>query len=108
MRPLRDLFVSGGYKDDLNEDNPLGHNGKLAAAYGNLMEMVYSGQGNKVAPRGFKKVIGEFEPQFQGFNQHDSQELLNFLLDGLHGMFDNATPLATPAVDTISSAKPQC
>mmetsp|Transcript_68805 Transcript_68805/g.191981 ORF Transcript_68805/g.191981 Transcript_68805/m.191981 type:complete len:1156 (-) Transcript_68805:1192-4659(-) len=84
MRPLRDLFVSGGYKDDLNEDNPLGHNGKLAAAYGNLMEMVYSGQGNKVAPRGFKKVIGEFEPQFQGFNQHDSQELLNFLLDGLH------------------------
>eukprot|EP00619_Florenciella_sp_RCC1007_P005405 CAMPEP_0205906530 /NCGR_PEP_ID=MMETSP1325-20131115/2000_1 /ASSEMBLY_ACC=CAM_ASM_000708 /TAXON_ID=236786 /ORGANISM="Florenciella sp., Strain RCC1007" /LENGTH=441 /DNA_ID=CAMNT_0053272549 /DNA_START=105 /DNA_END=1430 /DNA_ORIENTATION=- len=85
VKPLRNLFVNGGYKDDLNEDNPLGHNGKLAAAYGSLMEMMYSGQGNKVAPRGFKKIIGEFKPDFAGFNQHDSQELLNFLLDGLHG-----------------------
>jgi len=29
-------------------------------------------------------VIGRFAPQFMGYAQHDSQELLAFLLDGLH------------------------
>ena len=46
--------------------------------------MVYSGDGDVVSPRAFKRLIGDICPQFQGYNQHDSQELLNFLLDGLH------------------------
>lgn len=29
-------------------------------------------------------VIGQFAPRFNGYAQHDSQELLAFLLDGLH------------------------
>ena len=29
-------------------------------------------------------VVGRFAPQFSGYQQHDSQELLAFLLDGLH------------------------
>lgn len=28
--------------------------------------------------------VGRFAPQFSGFQQQDSQELLAFLLDGLH------------------------
>ena len=28
--------------------------------------------------------MGRFAPQFSGYQQHDSQELLAFLLDGLH------------------------
>jgi ubiquitin C-terminal hydrolase len=37
-----------------------------------------------VAPRGFKSALSRFAPQFQGYSQQDSQELLAFLLDGLH------------------------
>ena len=37
-----------------------------------------------VSPRGFKSKIGRFAPQFSGYQQHDSQEFLAFLLDGLH------------------------
>lgn len=37
-----------------------------------------------MAPRAFKGKLGRFAPQFSGYNQHDSQELLAFLLDGLH------------------------
>ncbi len=32
----------------------------------------------------FPQIIGEFQPSFQGQRQHDSSELLGFLLDGLH------------------------
>jgi len=28
--------------------------------------------------------VGRYAPQFVGYAQHDSQELLAFLLDGLH------------------------
>jgi ubiquitin C-terminal hydrolase len=37
-----------------------------------------------VVPRGFKAKIAQFAPQFSGYAQHDSQEFLAFLLDGLH------------------------
>ena len=37
-----------------------------------------------VNPRGFKGRIAQFAPQFSGYQQHDSQEFLAFLLDGLH------------------------
>ena len=29
-------------------------------------------------------VVGRFAPRFSGYQQHDTQELLAFLLDGLH------------------------
>ena len=37
-----------------------------------------------VTPRAFKAAIANFAPQFAGYSQQDSQELLAFLLDGLH------------------------
>ena len=32
----------------------------------------------------FQMQVGRFAPQFSGYQQQDSQELLAFLLDGLH------------------------
>lgn len=37
-----------------------------------------------MTPRGFKNKIQRFASQFTGYAQHDSQEFLAFLLDGLH------------------------
>ena len=37
-----------------------------------------------VVPRNFKQAVGRFAPQFSGYQQQDSQELLTFVLDGLH------------------------
>ena len=37
-----------------------------------------------VVPRAFKAALGRFASQFAGYQQQDSQELLAFLLDGLH------------------------
>ena len=32
----------------------------------------------------FQVAVGRFAPQFSGYQQQDSQELMAFLLDGLH------------------------
>lgn len=37
-----------------------------------------------MSPSTFKSVLSTFSKTFEGYQQHDSQELLAFLLDGLH------------------------
>ena len=81
---LTDFFLSGRYKSQLNYENPLGRKGELAEAYADLINEMWSGSNNYTMPRNFKLQIGRFAPQFTGFQQQDSHELLAFLLDGLH------------------------
>lgn len=80
---LVDYFL-GNFRKDLNYENPLGMNGKLAIAFGDLLRKLWAPGATPVAPRMFKSTISSFAPQFSGYNQHDSQEFLSFLLDGLH------------------------
>ena len=82
--PLIRTFLTGAYRTDLNRDNPLGLGGKLAAAFGGLMGKLWQGGVGHVSPKHFKWQLGKFAPQFGGYAQQDSQELLAFLLDGLH------------------------
>jgi len=77
-------FLSGAYREDLNADNPLGLGGKLASAFAGLMSKLWQGNVLYVTPKHFKWQLGKFAPQFGGYSQQDSQELLAFLLDGLH------------------------
>ncbi|PWZ01155.1 UCH-domain-containing protein [Testicularia cyperi] len=81
---LQQYFVSGVYRDELNKSNPLGMGGAIAEAFGNLVNNLWNGQGGSFWPREFKYALSRFAPQFSGYAQHDSQELLAFLLDGLH------------------------
>lgn len=72
------------YKDELNPDNPLGMKGEIASAFGDLLEKLWKGSASSVAPREFKWTLARFAPQFSGYGQQDTQELLAFLLDGVH------------------------
>ncbi|KAL5574572.1 hypothetical protein UlMin_016271 [Ulmus minor] len=80
---LVDYFL-GDYAREINHDNPLGMDGEIALAFGDLLRKLWAPGATPVAPRVFKSKLARFAPQFSGFNQHDSQELLAFLLDGLH------------------------
>ncbi|XP_052208779.1 ubiquitin carboxyl-terminal hydrolase 8 isoform X2 [Diospyros lotus] len=80
---LIDYFL-GDYRREINHDNPLGMDGEIALAFGDLLRKLWAPGATPVAPRLFKSKLSHFAPQFSGFNQHDSQELLAFLLDGLH------------------------
>ncbi|XP_059662124.1 ubiquitin carboxyl-terminal hydrolase 9-like [Cornus florida] len=81
--PLVDYFLQD-YTDKINRQNPLGMHGEIALAFGELLRKLWSSGQTSIAPREFKGKLARFAPQFIGYNQHDSQELLAFLLDGLH------------------------
>ncbi|XP_060788407.1 ubiquitin carboxyl-terminal hydrolase 11 isoform X2 [Neoarius graeffei] len=73
--PLTEYFLRNLYLEELNFTNPLGMKGEIAEAYADVIKQMWSGRHYSVVPRVFK---------FLGYQQHDSQELLSFLLDGLH------------------------
>ncbi|XVF53187.1 hypothetical protein PTKIN_Ptkin05aG0080200 [Pterospermum kingtungense] len=81
--PLAEYFLKD-YSDEISTVNPLGMHGELALAFGELLRKLWSSGRTAIAPRVFKGKLARFAPQFSGYNQHDSQELLAFLLDGLH------------------------
>ncbi|CAE6357395.1 unnamed protein product [Rhizoctonia solani] len=97
---LEEYFLSGLYKMELNYDNPLGMQGQIANVFGALLHHLYpssntstepttrsygwGNSANSYAPREFKHTLGKFAPAFSGYQQHDTQEFLGFLLDGLH------------------------
>uniref|UniRef100_A0A6S8PAR9 ubiquitinyl hydrolase 1 n=1 Tax=Amphora coffeiformis TaxID=265554 RepID=A0A6S8PAR9_9STRA len=83
--PLTRHFLSGRYSIDLNRDNPLGTGGKLADAYATVLQELWMRPGAKqVKPYALKRAIAVFAPRFAGTLQHDAQEFLAYLLDGLH------------------------
>lgn len=80
------ILTDGVYKEELNPDNPLGMNGEIAESFGALLHRIWAQNptSTSYSPREFKSALQRFAPQFSGYQQHDSQELVAFLLDGLH------------------------
>ncbi|KAK1157595.1 ubiquitin carboxyl-terminal hydrolase 32-like [Acipenser oxyrinchus oxyrinchus] len=83
-QPLTQYFISGRHLYELNRTNPLGMRGHMAKCYGDLVQELWSGTQKNVAPLKLRWTIAKYAPRFNGFQQQDSQELLAFLLDGLH------------------------
>uniref|UniRef100_A0A3Q4MGY3 ubiquitinyl hydrolase 1 n=1 Tax=Neolamprologus brichardi TaxID=32507 RepID=A0A3Q4MGY3_NEOBR len=83
-KPLTDYFLSGRHLYELNRTNPIGMRGHMAKCYGDLVMELWSGTQKNVAPLKLRWTIAKYAPRFNGFQQQDSQELLAFLLDGLH------------------------
>ncbi|KAJ6581893.1 hypothetical protein B0H19DRAFT_1061389 [Mycena capillaripes] len=83
---LAEYFLTNVFQEELNPDNPLGMHGAIAQAFGALLQRIWaaSGPSTSYSPREFKTQLQRFAPQFSGYQQHDSQELVAFLLDGLH------------------------
>ena len=88
--PLTEYFLADDaaqrptFLDELNVDNPLGAGGQIARAYADFVRDVWSGKFAVVVPTALKRSIGTHAPQFSGYQQQDSQELMNYVLDGLH------------------------
>eukprot|EP00752_Nemacystus_decipiens_P014254 g12676.t1 len=84
VQPLTRHLLSNAFREDLNVSNPLGTGGRLVQAYEQVLKDLWFGSRSSVSPVGLKSAIAKFAPQFNGYSQQDSQEVLSFLLDGLH------------------------
>ncbi len=78
--------TAGVFQEELNPSNPLGMQGAIAEVFGALLRRIWTPttSATSFSPREFKSELQRFAPQFSGYQQHDSQELVAFLLDGLH------------------------
>ncbi|XP_077419987.1 ubiquitin carboxyl-terminal hydrolase 8 isoform X1 [Vanacampus margaritifer] len=81
---MADYFNKNLYLEDINRSNILGHKGEVAEEFGVIMKALWAGLYRCISPRDFKITIGKINDQFAGYDQQDSQELLLFLMDGLH------------------------
>jgi ubiquitin carboxyl-terminal hydrolase 4/11/15 len=80
------------YSDDYARDIPLGKKVQLAEDFGDLVKAMRSGYESSFSPGDFKEAIGRFEGRFAGNEQQDAQELLNYLLQGLHQDLEKDRP----------------
>lgn len=78
---LKDYFLSKVYLDHINTESEDGLHGEFASAFGNLISVMWNTSHRVVAPRLFRNSLVELRSQFQGFIQHDAQELLSVVLD---------------------------
>ena len=87
--PLTNYFLADNAKGepayiyDINNGHISSSNGSLAHAYAGFVRAMWSGNFLNVSPYPLFEKIGIRASQFLGSNQHDSQELLSFLLDNL-------------------------
>lgn len=83
-KDLVKYFLEESYKLDKNDDNPIGSKCKLLDAYAELVFQMWNNKNDVVPPIRFKYEMAAFKSMFDGMSQHDSQEFLSELLDGLH------------------------
>uniref|UniRef100_A0A672NU15 Ubiquitin carboxyl-terminal hydrolase n=1 Tax=Sinocyclocheilus grahami TaxID=75366 RepID=A0A672NU15_SINGR len=81
---MADYFNRNIYQDDINRANILGHKGEVAEEFSIIMKALWSGQYKMISPQDFKGTICKINNRFSSYEHQDSQELLLFLMDGLH------------------------
>ena len=81
---LSEFILNNSYRSQINANNRIGSKGKIITAYAELIREMWTGSSSSVSPWSLKKALGSFASQFVGFSQQDSQEMLSFLIDGIH------------------------
>lgn len=83
-KKLTNFILEDSYLNDINTENILGSKGELINEYAALIKEMWYGTSTYVSPWGVKKAFSDFAKQFMGYHQQDSQEMLGFLIDGIH------------------------
>lgn len=81
---LTKYFLTKKVFDEINRNNKLGTGGEVAKAYYELLQDLWQGNSPYLGPTDFRQIFVRFVKQFAGFSQHDSHEMLTFMLDTLH------------------------
>jgi len=82
---LRDYFLTNRYQESVKVRGQLteGTQGNLADGFVTLLRQLWSETTSIVNPSSFKLLVGKVSSRFNGFEQHDAQEFIENLIDGL-------------------------
>ena len=81
---LTKYFLSEYYKRELNVTSKYGSGGKIAESYANLLIKLWKETKEYINPIEFFKTFATHVKLFANSSQHDSHEMLIFLLEKLH------------------------
>jgi ubiquitin carboxyl-terminal hydrolase 19 len=83
---LRDYFIDTPhlFQKEINTNNSLGLNGRLAVGFGMLMRQIWKGSTTYIAPNQLRDLICSKYAHFRGYEQQDTHEFLCSLLSILH------------------------
>jgi len=98
---LTRFFRDGRFRNDINSNNTLGTKGRLANEYYKFLSVVWNEHLPVVSPNNIKEVISDFNSEFKGTEQHDSQEFLSCILDGLHEDLNVARRKSKSEIESI-------
>jgi len=79
---LLDLLMSGDILQDINRSKKT--RGAITDSLLRTAQKVFSMDGGSVSPHEFRQAVTSWARSFSNYHQHDAQEFLRFLLDGLH------------------------
>lgn len=83
--PLMKHFLDGSWEQWINLENKLGSRGNLVRAFNSVAQKMWSpSTSGAIRPSELKSAVGGFNSRFSGYEQHDSHELILFMLDGIH------------------------
>ena len=84
-KELSEFFLYNFDEKYINKDNVLGTGGILTLAYINLLLMINNTTNNRyITPDNFKIILGKYSQKFEGNDQEDAHEFINYLLDIFH------------------------
>lgn len=99
-KTLRSYFCTNQYRKDVT------HKSRLASAFGDLLNDMWKLKENGVlSPTLLKMEIQRFASRFAGTHQHDSQEFLRCLIEGVHDELNAIKTKPTYSYDDIDHIK---
>lgn len=81
-----EFLLSGNWKDDINDSNPLGKKGEYAEAVSALFKQIWklSNRNNEATALKIRSILSKYHTFFRGTSPHDPHEALTILLDCIH------------------------
>ena len=84
-KELTDFYLYYFKEESINKKNVLGTGGLITSAYVNLLLTINNTTNDKfITPDIFRIILGLCSKQFEGNQQEDAHEFLNYMLDMLH------------------------
>ena len=81
---LRNYFLFGSPKKDINKNNVLGYKGLVAYGFEYLIRKLWLDNEQVIDLGKFKRAMGLCNERFGGRSQQDTHEFVTFLIDSLH------------------------